>query len=386
MTSYSKASTRTAVSYQRDPIAAARELSASLMGDGLGFVLFFCSTEYDLQSLGQALDQEFSGIQLAGCTTAGEITPDGYGQGCITAVGFGDQHFRIAARLILDIENFTVLHAQDLVSDLLRDCRAEAIAPIKGNTFALTLLDGLSSLEERVLEALNTAFGSIRNFGGSAGDDRRLSDTYVYFGGRFYTDAAIVVVVNTLCDFDVFTTHHMVNREQKLVVTKTDSKQRRVYEFNAEPAASAYAKAVNVPVDELDHLTFALEPVGVKIGRDYYVRSIQQAHPDQSMTFYCAIENGIVLTRMQPRDMLDNLKNEFDRARRTVGEPQLILGCDCFLNRVEMEHRGLKEEASEFMKAHKVVGFCTYGEQIGGVHVNQTFTGVAIGAAPAKAC
>jgi hypothetical protein len=28
---------------------------------------------------------------------------------------------------------------------------------------------------------------------------------------------------------------------------------------------------------------------------------------------------------------------------------------------------------------YNVIGFCTYGEQINAVHVNQTFTGIAIG-------
>ena len=86
---------RTTVSYRRDSKEAARELSESLRCEGMGFVLFFCSAEYDLESLGEALDTEFHGVQVVGCTTAGEITPDGYGQGCITAIGFIDQHFGV---------------------------------------------------------------------------------------------------------------------------------------------------------------------------------------------------------------------------------------------------------------------------------------------------
>jgi hypothetical protein len=32
---------------------------------------------------------------------------------------------------------------------------------------------------------------------------------------------------------------------------------------------------------------------------------------------------------------------------------------------------------SKVMSDHDVVGFSTYGEQLGGMHVNQTMTGVA---------
>ena len=34
---------------------------------------------------------------------------------------------------------------------------------------------------------------------------------------------------------------------------------------------------------------------------------------------------------------------------------------------------------SELLAANRVVGFSTYGEQFNAMHVNQTFTGVAIG-------
>ncbi|WP_314020355.1 FIST N-terminal domain-containing protein, partial [Stutzerimonas degradans] len=71
------------------------------------------------------------------------------------------------------------------------DCRSNSLAPIKDHSFALTLLDGLSSREEVVLAALSAAlsaaFGSIPHFGGSAGDDNHLTDTHVYYDGKFHS-------------------------------------------------------------------------------------------------------------------------------------------------------------------------------------------------------
>ena len=55
----------------------------------------------------------------------------------------------------------------------------------------------------------------------------------------------------------------------------------------------------------------------------------------------------------------------------------LILGCDCFLRRMESELRGEGQRMSEFLVANRVIGFNTYGEQFNGMHINQTFTGVA---------
>lgn len=64
-----------AMSQAIDAQQAAQDLARQLLHPHLGFVLFFCSAEYDLQALGQALQQSFGGIRLVGCTSAGEITP-----------------------------------------------------------------------------------------------------------------------------------------------------------------------------------------------------------------------------------------------------------------------------------------------------------------------
>ena len=76
-----------AMSQATDPGQAAEELARQLLHPYLGFVLFFCSAGYDLQALGQALQQCFGNVRVVGCTSAGEITPQGYGRNCITAMG-----------------------------------------------------------------------------------------------------------------------------------------------------------------------------------------------------------------------------------------------------------------------------------------------------------
>lgn len=370
---------RTAMSEARDAETVAQDLARQLIHPHLGFVLFFCSAEYDLPALGDALQQYFGGVRLVGCTSAGEITAQGYSRSCVTAIGFDHRSFSIACELIVEMERFSLIDAQQLVERLGSDCRSNSLAPIKDHSFALTLLDGLSSREEVVLSALSAAFGSIPHFGGSAGDDNHLTDTHVYFDGKFHSGAAIVVLINTWLDFEVFTTHHMLPLGDKLVVTRVDSTTRRVYELNAEPAALEYARLIGVDVAELDHRLFAAHPLAVRINEQYYVRSIQKVNDDLSLTFYCAVENGIVLTAMRPGPLMPNLQQLFDRLEQRLGPLQLTIGCDCFLRRLEIEGAQATEQTSEFLRRQQVIGFNTYGEQFNGMHINQTFTGVAIG-------
>lgn len=60
-----------------------------------------------------------------------------------------------------------------------------------------------------------------------------------------------------------------------------------------------------------------------------------------------------------------------------LGRIALILGFDCILRRIALEQAGLGETVARIYRDHRVAGFNTYGEQHGGLHVNQTFVGLA---------
>lgn len=378
------AAVRTASSAAQNPLTAAQQLAKQLPLTELDCVLFFCSAEYDLKALGQALQAQLGDCQLIGCTTAGEITPSGYARGSVCAIGFHQRHFAVTAERIADLEEFGFAQAQYLLDDLIHQCKQKAHRWPEAPFFAMTLFDGLSSQEERILAVLDAALGRIPHFGGSAGDDIQLASTHVFFDGQFHTQSAVLILFQTALPFEVFTTHHMASLAEKLVVTRADAATRTVYELNAEPAAEAYARAVGVPVEHLGLNTFALQPLAVKTGEDYYVRSIQRVNADLSLTFYCAVGTGMVLTRMAPQPILPDLERCFRDIETRIGPPLLTIGCDCFLRRLENEHMGDEQAASEFLRDHNVMGFNTYGEHYDGVHINQTFTGVMIGQPHAK--
>ncbi|PZQ35920.1 MAG: GfdT protein, partial [Ectopseudomonas oleovorans] len=70
---------------------------------------------------------------------------------------------------------------------------------------------------------------------------------------------------------------------------------------------------------------------------------------------------------------------QFQRLHERLGPPLLTIGCDCFLRRLEIENDGGVESVATLLRQQRVIGFNTYGEQFNGMHINQTFTGVAIG-------
>lgn len=360
---------------------AVREVRSALGEVRDGCVIFFSSVRYERNALAEALAKHFAGARVVGCSTAGEIAPGGYTRESMVAVHLPAEEFATVATVIENLSAFAPAEGQQRVRQALASLQERMHAPLSGHTFALVLIDGLSRQEEWVVSTLSGALGDIPLFGGSAGDDLQFHDTYVYTDGMIPRDSAVLLLVNTPAPFHVFRTQHFVHTDRKMVVTGADPSARRVTEINGEPAAQEYARLVGLDVDRLTPMAFAANPVVVRVGGLYYVRSIQKVNPDESLTFFCAIDEGIVLTVAQGLDIVENLREALAGVRQEVGEPRLIIGCDCVLRRLEVERKALSTEVSRLLAANRVIGFSTYGEQFNAMHVNQTFTGVAIGAA-----
>jgi hypothetical protein len=244
------------------------------------------------------------------------------------------------------------------------------------------MIDGLSKREESVTHALQHALGNIKLFGGSAGDDQQFLRTYMFSEGRFHNDSAELILISTSLPFHIFKTQHFVSTDERLVVTQADTARRTVIEINGLPAAEEYARLVGVDVHELNPMRFAASPVVVVIDGTDYVRSIQKANPDGSLTFFCAIDEGVVFRVAHGVGLVNNLEQTFDKIRAELGKPQLVIGCDCILRKLEVEQNGMNERVAQIFSSNNTIGFNSYGEQYHGVHVNQTLTGIAIGSAP----
>jgi hypothetical protein len=370
---------RMAQSSATDARQAVGEFYAAVAQPDMELVIFFCSSQYDLQALAEEINRLFGGVQVVGCTTAGEIGPAGYRSHSLSGVSFPAGSCVAVDGLLEQLSQFDIARGQDFVQRLLQRLESRAPEAGAGNTLAFLLIDAMSRREEPVAHALQYALGKIQLFGGSAGDDLKFVKTDVYADGCFYSDSAVLILLNTAWPFEIFKTQHFVPTEKRLVVTEADPARRIVYEIDGLPAAEAYARVVGVDVQELNALSFAASPVVVMIDGTDYVRSIQKVNADGSLSFYCAIEEGVVLRVAHGVDLIHNLEQAFEHIREKIGPPQLVLGCDCILRNLEISQNGLKESVSEIFRHHNTVGFSSYGEQFRGVHVNQTLTGCAIG-------
>ncbi len=369
---------RRGVSTAADCETAARELRTALHRHDCALAVFFCSTDYDVPRMQKALAVEFSDVPLVGCTSAGEITPAGYLHSSLTGFSLADSDFTAVSARIENVSSFQISRGLSIVKDLIASLDEKHPSRVSGDTFAFLMIDGLSLAEEAVVSSLYSALEDIPLFGGSAGDGLHFNRTYVYENQKFFTDAAVLTLVRTRRRFTVFKTQHFISTDRKMVVTEADPQARIVHEINAEPAGREFARLIGLPEDELTPMSFAAYPVVVKVGGTEHVRSIQKLNEDGSLSFFCAIDKGVVLTVAQGVDIVENLEQVLAGVRAEIGPPEIILGCECVLRVLELEHKQLKQHVAELFNEHNTVGFNTYGEQFHAMHVNQTFTGVAI--------
>ncbi|UVO52407.1 FIST C-terminal domain-containing protein [Sphingomonas sp. SUN019] len=363
-----------------DPELAVRDLFRQLDVPELSGIVLFCSSRYPLNALSAAIALRSEGLTIVGCTSSGEITPGGLDEGTITAIGFPADDFRLSAYCFEDLDHFDAGHAQQAIRSLVAEANA-ATTGFAGpaNHAAIFLVDGLSHREEMLTLTLQDALGEVPLIGGSSGDGLDFKETFVLHDGRFRRDAAIVAILSTSRPMKVFRAQHYRPGATKMVITAADTETRIVHEINAEPAVEEYARLVGTRPEDLAPAVFASHPPMVRAGGEYFVRSIQSANPDGSLTFYCAIDEGIVLTLGEADDVMLGLQTLFDGLDAAIGGVERILGFDCVLNSVEVEQRQLRGAVSALFSARGVVGFNTYGEQFHALHVNQTFTGLAIG-------
>ncbi len=342
-------------------------------------LLFFSKSHFDPQSIAGGMRETCPDLPYAACSTAGEITQFGIGEGRMVAVLFPADSFVVEAVRICDIRSSGMEKIVKQVSSAKLAFLERIGATAANSTFALCLVDGMSFAEEAVTAALHWGLDEIPLLGGSAGDDMNFVSTTLMLDGETGSDCAILLLVNTSVPFQVFKTDNFVPTADKLVVTRSDPERRIVYEFNAAPAAEEYAKIINIGSDSLSPLSFASHPLVVRVGGEYYCRSVQKMNEDGSLSFFCAIDDGVVLTVAEPAGMARTTLASIDAVREKVGAIDFILGFDCVLRRIDARNRQVTHKISKIYQDNNVIGFNTYGEQYLSMHLNQTFTGIAFG-------
>lgn len=337
------------------------------------FVLALAPSGLDPDALAEALTDRLDGVPVFGCTTAGQITPAGYEADALLLIAFHKENFRCSSILLKPLKPLTIA---PIISQVKRQ-NSQFLRTPGWNRLALVFADGLSKQEDLLASVLETVLEGIPVFGGSAGDGLAFGETFILHNGTFHGNAALLLMIETNLQFQGLSFDHFLPNGKQLVITDANAEERLVHEINGAPAAQEYARLVGCAVEDLSPQVFAENPMLVCHNENHYVRAVFALTDDQSLSFLAAIDDGLVMMLGRGKDIIETLEAELD-VRDPVGRaPDFILAFDCVLRKLEFEEKQLDRQVSEIFRRQRVLGFNTYGEQHCGLHMNQTFVGVA---------
>ena len=362
-----------------DAKTAVTELKNQFNSQSASLLLFFCSAHYDLTAIAESFNLLFPDVAVVGCTTAGEIGPNGYIEHSISAVLFPQDEFSVVTGCLNKITELTESDSKQFVQSLLPQREHLSRLNNHRHAFAMQLIDGLSGKEEFISYSFQKNLGSIPLFGGSAADNMQFVQTHVFHHGAFHENSCVLVLFNTNRPFHLFKTQNFSGIGEPLVVTAADPVNRTIIELNGLPAADVYAQRIGKNISELNTHFFAAFPLVIKINGNEYIRSIQTMNSDGSLRLYCAIDEGVVLRVADSTNLINDLDQQFSKLKTALGEISLTLACDCSLRRMDIIDNQQLSAVADIFRQYRTSGFSSFGEQFGSLHVNQTCTGIAFG-------
>ncbi|RYE51164.1 MAG: GfdT [Hyphomicrobiales bacterium] len=354
-----------------DVASAAASLLGSLVPANPDLVLVFASPSAMLPVLAAELHKGLPfGTRIVGCSSAGELSGEGYSNGTAVAIGFPSSSFRSEVLVLDELSRLPVSRWMTGLRDLYERFRPDPSRKL----FGVLLVDGSSQQEEVLVATLDAALPHVVVMGGSAGDDLDFAQTYVISDQSVLRDVAIFCLIETDLDVRDIIFDHFRPTDTRMIVTRANPAERLLTEINAEPAAEEYARIVGVPVGELSPLVFARHPLLVNKGGRYFVRAIRHQTDDGGLLLMSSIDTGAVMSLGLAEDLTEGFE---EMLRNLPSTPSLILSFDCILRRLAMEHAGLGSVIKDIFNRYNMAGFNTFGEQHGGMHMNQTFVGLA---------
>ncbi|WP_405402405.1 FIST N-terminal domain-containing protein [Paracoccus sp. Ld10] len=342
-----------------------------LRGIDPALVLLFGAQADDLTALHAGLTPHLPrDCIMVGCSSAGEIGPQGYASDSVVAIGFPACHFRAASLVLPDL---AALPVSGWMAQLRRMARDFGSDPAR-HLFGLLLTDGLAGQEDVLVSTLDAALPSVPVLGGSAGDGLNFCRTSLLAQGMVQSGVAVFLLVETDLAIHEVTFAHFSPTPTRAVVTAAIPDKRCILELNAEPAAQEYARLTGLRRVDLTPTEFARHPLLLRMGGRHHVRAIRAVTDDDGLSLMSSIDTGTVLTLGRSEDLIQGFSDLLDALPTP---PLMVLAFDCILRRLALERAGLTDRMSDLYRRHRVVGFNTYGEQHSGMHVNQTFVGLA---------
>ncbi|MBR2215297.1 MAG: FIST C-terminal domain-containing protein [Selenomonadaceae bacterium] len=370
------------------------------VAEGAALILGFVSPDLNTDSVAEAIKREIpAGTRLILMTTAGELCrPSGSntlyadgseGRGKVLLQAFSHRMIEdtYVMSLPLPNEDLKAGNVEKTVNQRVDELTAEIERhriPFRlsvNHTFALVYVDGVSSCETFVLQAMYRS-GKLPcpYIGGSAGGKMDFAHTYIYNGEKTLENHAVITLVRLKKAFryGILKTQAVEPTGDVFTVAGANTAMRyitSVAEEGGEPKSFIAALKEHFGLSTTAELQETLQSYtfGTDLQGEYFIRSVASLdEASDRIHFFCDVVAGeklALLRRVSLDKTLEKAIQEFQQ-----GKPSPLGGIlnDCILRRL-----GYPDEIGHVdrFRGVPVAGFSSFGE-ISGLHVNETLTAI----------
>lgn len=338
------------------------------LGESPDAMIVFASPGAGHREMLQALAESSGCATIVGCSSAGEFTSTGAGEGLANVTAIRSDAMRFSARLGSGLAADTDAAARALVSGFRG--LSDSAFPFR---VALVLVDAMAGNVEALIDRMTIETGgAYRFFGGGAGDNAKFESTCVFCGTEVRNDAAVALEIVSTKPIGIGARHGWVPAGTPLRVTEAEGSQ--VVSLNAAPAVEAFedhAEGTAQRFDRSDPMPFFLHNiVGVESEGGYKLRVPLQVAAGGAVVCAAEVPAGLT-THIMSAGGESSAEAAAEATRDAVaqvtadgGKPGAALFFDCVATRLRLGksfERELDAVAGELQGA-PFAGFNSHGQ------------------------
>lgn len=346
----------------------ALQAKEALKGFETKFLLFFASSYYEDSNPAAALSVAFPDSKIIGSTSHSEYCDSTYTNHSVSIMAMDKDSIEDVCVKV--VEN---IREEININEPVKDMEAyfggsEEIFNNFDKYVGIILFESSAKAEEVFMDRLGDATNILFVGGSSSAAENNVSR--VYADDKVYEKAAVLAVLKTVKGYDVLKTQSAcVLSDRKLLVTKSNLRDRILYEFDNRPCGEVYAEVLGVSVDEIKDY-FVSNPLGIVIGDEIFVRTFDQIK-DGGITLHCGLPEGAEINVLKIGDIVADTKQALDNI--ITYQPAGVINFNCLYRTFEILNKDLTQPYCALFGRYPSIGFSTGGEAFLG-HINETST------------
>lgn len=359
-------------SRQSDSYRAGREAATKAL-DTMGqphpdLVLLFASVRFEQDALLRGILSVTWDAPLVGCSTAGEILPEGPSRRSLVVMTIRSTTLKITTGVGHRISANPRQAGQEAANQM-------TAAKLPSPHGLLMFSDGLTGNVAEVVRGMQDVLGlSFPIVGGSSADDFRFTRTYQYYRGQLFNDSVPTVLLAGPIALGVGARHGWKPLGKPRQVTRAAANV--VQELDGQSAVNLYETYFGKAAASLKSEVLAdmsiVYPLGMPIPgeEEYLLRNVLRVDPNGALVYAGEIPEGT-----EVRLMMGSKAKALEAARRAAELAMLAIAprspsfalvfSSCSRSRLFGNRAG--EEISEIRnvlgKTVPLIGFYDYGEQ-----------------------